>query len=51
MKSFLELANDRPRLSKSDLRAINNEGLYRDRRVLKKAGLQGMERLENWGIP
>lgn len=51
MKSFLELANDKPKLSKQDLVLIGHENVKVDRKVLKKAGLDGMERMENWGVP
>ena len=50
MKCLMELANDRPRLSKRDLEIINRSNNH-DRSVLKKAGLEGMEKMENWGIP
>jgi len=52
MKSILEMANDAPRLSKRDLDIIDRaHDQKHDRAVLKKDGLQGMERMENWGVP
>lgn len=51
MKSFLELANDAPRLSQRDLNLINNNHGKRDHAILARDGLGGMERMENWGVP
>jgi hypothetical protein len=52
MKSLLQMANDRPQLSQKDLDTIDRaHDQRRDRSILKKDGLQGMERMENWGIP
>lgn len=52
MKNIFQLANDKPRLSKRDLDAIDRaHEMKKDRSVLKKDGLQGMEKMENWGIP
>jgi hypothetical protein len=52
MKSLLEMANDKPRLSKQDLDMIARAHDQKlDRNILKKDGLQGMEKMENWGIP
>jgi hypothetical protein len=50
MKSFLELANDRPQLSKKDLDCLEHH-TGKDRALLKKVHLDGMEKMENWGIP
>ena len=52
MKSILQMANDSPRLSQHDLDVISRAHDQRgDRSILKKDGLQGMEKLENWGLP
>jgi len=52
MKNIFELANDRPRLSARDLDIINrSHNQKKDRCILKKDGLQGLEKMENWGIP
>jgi len=52
MKSLFELANDAPKLSKHDLDVIARAHDQKlDRCVLKKDGLQGMEKMEDWGIP
>ena len=52
MKNIFDLANDHPRLSQRDLdvidRAHDQKG---DRHILRKDGLQGMEKMENWGVP
>ena len=52
MKNIFELANDRPRLSTLDLEIIDrSHDQKKDGCILKKAGLKGMEKMENWGIP
>jgi len=52
MKSLYELANDAPRLSARDLEVINrSHDQRRDRSILKKDGLQGLEKIEGWGMP
>lgn len=51
MKSFLEMANDKPKLSKDAIKAICHEDVRVDRKTLKKAGLGGMEKMESWGVP
>lgn len=50
MKCLMELANDRPRLSKRDLETIDRSH-NNDRLILKKVGLDGMEKMERWGVP
>jgi hypothetical protein len=52
MKNIFQLANDQPRLSQRDLDIIDRaHDQKQDRRILAKDGLQGMERMENWGLP
>jgi len=52
MKNIFELANDSPRLSQRDLDIIDRaHDQKQDRCILKKDGLQGMEKMENWGVP
>ena len=53
MKNIFQLANDRPQLSARDLILIDHNGkiLKRDRMILRRDGLQGMEKMEDWGIP
>jgi hypothetical protein len=52
MKNIFELANDAPKLSLHDLDVISrSHDQKKDRCILKKEGLQGMEKMENWGIP
>jgi hypothetical protein len=50
MKSFMQMANDAPRLSERDLDIINRAH-NQDTKVLKKDGLQEMAKIENWGMP
>jgi hypothetical protein len=50
MKSFMELANDAPQLSKRDLDIIDRAH-NQDAKILKKDGLEQMAKMENWGIP
>ncbi len=50
MKSFVQLANDAPRLSRRDLDIIDRAH-NQDAKVLKRDGLQQMAKMENWGIP
>jgi hypothetical protein len=52
MKSIFQMANDAPRLSQRDLDVIDRaHDQTGDRRILKRDGLQGMEKMENWGLP
>ena len=52
MKSFLELANDKPKLSKQDLDVIDRaHDQQKDAKVLRKDGLQDMARMERFGFP
>jgi hypothetical protein len=52
MKSFMELANYKPRLSKHDLDTIDRaHDQKKDGRVLGKVGLKEMAKMESWGVP
>jgi len=53
MKNIFQLANDQPRLSARDLTLIDHNGkfLKHDRRILRRDGLQGLEKMEDWGMP
>lgn len=50
MKSFLELANDKPKLSKRDLDTIDRAH-NQDGKTLKKVGLQDLAKSEGFGMP
>lgn len=52
MQNIFKLANDHPKLSQRDLDIINRAHCKNhDHAVLKKYGLGGMEKMEDWGIP